>query len=148
MNNQARLIKFDELKELLDLYRYLNTEDPEIDSSDLCPLWEEIFNDPHLYYVVVKKNKKIVSSCTLAIIKNLTRNANPYGIVENVVTHPDYRRQGLGTKVINKAINICKGKDCYKVMLLTGSKKESTLKFYEKAGFDRDVKTGFYKKLK
>ena len=28
-------------------------------------------------------------------------------------------------------------------MLLTGSKNESTLRFYEKTGFERGVKTGF-----
>ena len=32
--------------------------------------------------------------------------------------------------------------DCYKVMLMTGSKKSSTLAFYEAAGFEQS-KTGF-----
>jgi hypothetical protein len=32
---------------------------------------------------------------------------------------------------------------CYKVMLATGSREEATLRFYEKAGFLRGVKTGF-----
>jgi hypothetical protein len=32
---------------------------------------------------------------------------------------------------------------CYKVMLLTGRQDEATLRFYEKVGFRRGVKTGF-----
>jgi ribosomal protein S18 acetylase RimI-like enzyme len=49
-------------------------------------------------------------------------------------------------------VNICKGDllleialrhHCYKVMLLTGSKNEATLHFYERAGFVRGEKTGF-----
>ena len=33
--------------------------------------------------------------------------------------------------------------DCYKMMLLTGSKKTSTLNFYEKAGYNSTDKTAF-----
>jgi len=148
MSNQARLIQYHELKQLLDLYKYLNEDDPELELNDeLLELWSKILQDSNLYYVVISIDGKIVSSCTLAVIKNLTRNARPYGLIENVVSHPDYRKRGLGTKVLHKAIEICREKNCYKVMLLTASKEETTLRFYEKAGFDRDVKTGFYKKL-
>jgi len=133
---KPRNIKFNELKLLLDLYKFLNEDDPKLEiNEELKNLWKEIYNDPDIYYIVISDHKKLVSSCALAIIKNLTRNAKPYGLVENVVTHPDYRRQGLGTKVLQKAINISRKNDCYKIMLLTGSKKDSTLNFYEKSRF-------------
>lgn len=38
-------------------------------------------------------------------------------------------------------------KDCYKMMLLTGSKKESTIKFYEHAGYNSSDKTAFLRKV-
>jgi GNAT superfamily N-acetyltransferase len=82
-------------------------------------------------------------TCNLAIVPNLTRGAHPYGIIENVVTHTDYRKQGLGTQVLRYALNIAWQQKCYKVMLLTSSKREETLRFYEQAGFKRGVKTGF-----
>jgi hypothetical protein len=36
--------------------------------------------------------------------------------------------------------------DCYKVMLLTGRKDESTYRFYKQAGFDRHAKQAFLAK--
>ena len=85
----------------------------------------------------------LVSTGTLTIIPNLTRNARPYGLIENVVTHPDFRRQGIATELLRHALQTAWAQDCYKVMLLTGRKDEATLRFYEKCGFQAGVKTGF-----
>jgi GNAT superfamily N-acetyltransferase len=113
----------------------------------ITQLWTEIFNDPNRYYFVVEEDGRLVSACMLAIIKNLTRSGRPFGLIENVVTHSEYRNRGYGTTILEKAVETAKGNNCYKVMLLTGRKEESTLRFYERAGFERGVKTGFIKWL-
>ncbi|HQA50373.1 MAG TPA: GNAT family N-acetyltransferase [Syntrophomonadaceae bacterium] len=144
MLEPVRLIRYDELDKLLNLYQHLHPEDPDVrDSEVLESLWTEIFNDPNLYYLVIEDNGEIISSCTIAIIKNLTRNLRPYGLIENMITHPNYRKKGLGTKVLHKAVEIAKENNCYKIMLLTSSKSEDTFRFYRKAGFVQGVKTGF-----
>ena len=144
MNEVVRHIQKHEMKELLSLYKYLNEDDPELgDNRQMYELWEDILNDPGQHYLVTEVDGKLVSSCVLVIIKNLTRGARPYAIIENVVTHENYRNKGYGTRLLKEAQEIAKENGCYKVMLLTGSKKEETLNFYEKAGFSRGLKTGF-----
>ncbi|HWR08600.1 GNAT family N-acetyltransferase [Sporomusa sp.] len=139
MSETVRLIRYEELEKLLVLYKKLNPDDPEfIRDGALDLLWSEIHHDPGLHYLVLETQGELVATCALAIIKNLTRNARPYGLIENVVTHPDYRKRGYGTKVLHKALDIAQENNCYKVMLLTGSKKEETLRFYEKAGFPEE----------
>ena len=86
---------------------------------------------------------QIVSSCVCVVIPNLTRAVCSYAFIENVVTHKDYRAKGYATECLNFAKQIAKAKNCYKMMLLTGSKKESTKKFYERAGFNSSDKTAF-----
>lgn len=81
------------------------------------------------------------------IIPNLTRNVRPYAFIENVVTHADYRGKGYATECLNYAQEIAEKSNCYKMMLLTGSKKETTLNFYEKAGYNSTDKTAFIKWL-
>lgn len=144
MIEKVRFIKPEELTKLLTLYRYLNPEDPRLEpDQELEKYWREILADPSLYYLVIEEDNRLVSSCTLAIIKNLTRSARPYGLIEKVVTHPDYRNKGYGTAVLQKAVAIAMEKNCYKVMLMSGRKEESTLRFYEKAGFHSGEKTAF-----
>jgi ribosomal protein S18 acetylase RimI-like enzyme len=143
-----RLIKREELKGLLNLYKHLDNGDPVLDDSvTLQKLWDNIYLDPNLYYIVAEKEGLLVSTCTISIIKNLTRSMRPYGLIENVVTHSEHRNQGLGKKVLKQAVEIAVKNNCYKVMLLTGSKKQETLNFYKSAGFRDDLKTGFIIKL-
>jgi predicted GNAT family acetyltransferase len=77
------------------------------------------------------------------IIPNLTRNVRPYAFIENVVTHIDYRGKGYATECLNFAKEIAEKTNCYKMMLLTGSKEETTLNFYKKAGYNSTDKTAF-----
>lgn len=143
-NTEIRLIQFDELRKLLDLYDHFEHDDPHLkDSASLNKLWEDIYYDPNLFYIVAVKNGELISTCNITIIKNLTRYARPYGLIENVVTHKEHRNKGYGKLVLKEAVKIAKEKNCYKVMLMTGSKKEETLKFYESAGFLKGIKTGF-----
>ena len=77
------------------------------------------------------------------IITNLTRNIRPYAFIENVVTHSDYRGKGYATACLNYAKELAQKADCYKMMLLTGSKNDKTLDFYKKAGYNSEDKTAF-----
>jgi GNAT superfamily N-acetyltransferase len=144
MNERVREIKDDELNKLLKLYKHLNPDDPELTVDErVKQIWQAIMEDPNHFCLVIEEDGVIVSSCIMVIIPNLTRNARPYALIENVVTHEQYRKRGYGTVVIKKAIEIAKEKGCYKVMLMTGRKDEATLRFYEKAGFNKGEKTAF-----
>lgn len=141
-----RSIRTEELSTLLKLYEnFLYPDDPKLtgDGAAEQRLWAEICADPKLHYYVVEVDGQIISTCTLTLIPNLVHALRPYGLVENVVTDPLHRKRGYATAVIHYALDEAWRAGCYKVMLATGSKKEETLRFYEKAGFKRGIKTGF-----
>jgi GNAT superfamily N-acetyltransferase len=136
-----------DLEALLTLYKDLHEKDaPEVDDA-LRGLWARMTANPDHHILLGEEDGRIVASCVLAVIPNLTRGQRPYGLIENVVTAEAYRGRGYGTAVLNHAAEIAKGENCYKLMLLTGSKQESTLRFYERAGYNREDKTGFIRWL-
>ena len=138
-----REVTSEDLNELLELYLFLHEEGLPEDNEHLRNTWSQIMNDPNHHIIVNVIDGKIVSSCVCVIIPNLTRGIRPYAFVENVVTHADYRGKGYATECLNYAKQIAIDNNCYKMMLLTGSKRESTLKFYENAGYNKNDKTAF-----
>lgn len=138
-----REAKNEDLKELLELYLDLHEESIPEPSDCLSGTWEQILDDQNHHLIVNEINGKIVSSCVCVIIPNLTRNVRPYAFLENIVTHKDYRGQGLASECLEYAKQIAKDCNCYKMMLMTGSRKKETLDFYKKCGYNSTDKTAF-----
>ena len=137
-----REVRIDEYQQLMELYLHLH--ETEIPPAELTKdLWERLVNDPDYHLIVAEEDGKLVATCTCVVIPNLTHGPRPYAWVENVVTHPDYRGRGLATACLDYAKEIARLENCYRLVLMTGSKLESTLQFYERAGYNRTDKTGF-----
>ncbi|MBE6748663.1 MAG: GNAT family N-acetyltransferase [Ruminococcaceae bacterium] len=139
----VREIKENELLELLELYLHLHEEAIPETTEHLKDTWNTIIKDKNHHIIINEKDGKIVSSCVCIIIPNLTRNIRPYAFIENVVTHSSYRGKGYATECLNFAKEIAEKENCYKMMLLTGSKDEATHNFYSNAGFNSTDKTAF-----
>jgi GNAT superfamily N-acetyltransferase len=147
--NQGRLETLREAKEsdlpgIIELYKQLNPDDNYDEIEKINLLWKDILSNSNLHYFIAEINGIIVSTCNLTIIPNITRSARPFSVIENVITHKDYRNKGYGKNVINKAIDFAKHNNCYKIMLLSNVKRKEAHKFYENLGFNSKDKIGFF----
>ena len=133
----------DDLNALLELYLHLHEDAVPAIDEHLKSTWDQIIGDPNHHIIVNEIDGKIVSSCVCVIIPNLTRGIRPYAFVENVVTSADYRCHGYARECLDYAKSIAVKENCYKMMLLTGSKNPATLRFYENAGYNKNDKTAF-----
>ena len=138
-----REARHEELEQILELYLHLHETAVPEESENLCCAWQMIMSDDNHHLVVCEVDGKIVSSCVCVIIPNLTRGVRSYAFVENVVTHADYRGKGYATSCLNYARELAQKENCYKMMLLTGSKSPETLAFYRNAGYNSTDKTAF-----
>ncbi|MCG8416252.1 MAG: GNAT family N-acetyltransferase [Pseudomonadales bacterium] len=144
---ELRELATEELPELIDLYKHLHESDSELPAEDEIKLiWNEIESNSSIKYFGVFISGRLVSSCTITVVPNLTRGCKPYALIENVVTHESFRRKGFGKAVLDAALKFAWERGCYKVMLMTGRLDEETFVFYESAGFDRHAKQAFVAK--
>lgn len=131
-----------DLPALLDLYGKLHPADPNLTvkhAAEILSLYRRYAGSDVFVGVV---DGALVATCALVVIPNLTRGGLPYGLIENVVTDPDHRKRGYGKAMLQAATEFAWRHDCYKVMLLTGSRDPATIRFYDDAGFEQ-TKTGF-----
>lgn len=145
-----RKAKASDAYDLKVLYFEYLTHFPPKEEQDMN-LWEKLIakfeQDENMYLLVAEEDGKVISSVQMAIIESLTHNVSPFAVIENVVTHVDYRNQGYASSLLDKATVIAKEHRCYKVSLETGSNKESTLNFYRNNGFMIDEKHSCLKRL-
>lgn len=134
---------YNDLDQILELYLSLHEKAIPDYNEHLTQTWQQIINDVNHHLIVCEIDGKIVSSCVCVIIPNLTRNVRPYAFIENVVTKEEYRGKGYATLCLKYAKEIAQINNCYKMMLLTGSKEEKTLNFYRRSGYNSTDKTAF-----
>lgn len=143
MQLEIRDARRNDINQLLELYTNLHDNPIPLIDDKIKAIWNKIIDDRDHHIILGCLNEKIISSCVLVVIPNLTHNQRPYALIENVVTHEKYRNRGYASAVLDYAKRFAKDNDCYKIMLLTGSKEKSTLDFYRKAGFNSEDKTAF-----
>lgn len=147
MIRKAKATDAEDLKVLY--FEYLTQYPPkeEQNMTQWAELLSRLEKDDHMFLLVAEEDGKAVSSVQMAIIESLPHNVRPFAVIENVVTHGDYRNRGYASALLQRASEIAKEKNCYKVFLETGSNKESTLNFYRNNGFEIDAKHSCLKKL-
>lgn len=130
---------------VVELMQYLHLSDPKLTENISLPIFTEILESKYFTITVAELNSKLVGSCYLNIIPNLTRKAASYAVIENVVTHPEHRLHGIGRNLVLHALDQAKADGCYKVMLLTGG-DSGVQQFYKSCGMKSDVKKAFIKR--
>jgi len=128
---------------VMGLYRQLHPEDPILEDGNDMTAFEAILASDWLKIFVLEYESQVRSTCYLNIIPNITRSARPYAVIENVVTDKAHRNLGFGKVIIQHTLNYAWGVGCYKAMLQTGSKQQSTHSFYRSCGFSGSDKTAY-----
>lgn len=144
MSIQIRPLVPDDFDACSALYRYLHTDvDSQPTREMLLAVWNELIEDPRMIYLGAFAGDRLVAVCNAAVVLNLTRGARPFAVVENVITHPDYRSRGIGSALFSEVVKSCTRHNCYKVMLMSDNRRTEAHAFYRSVGFEQNIKQAF-----
>ncbi|MFD8534666.1 GNAT family N-acetyltransferase [Streptomyces rubrogriseus] len=113
--------------------------------DDLGPYlaaFERLRVDPNQHLVVAVRDDRVVGTLQLTIVPGLSRRGATRSIVEGVRIHRDERGSGLGTQLIEWAIDESRRQSCHLVQLTSDKTRADAHRFYERLGFEASH-TGF-----
>ncbi|MFD7991709.1 GNAT family N-acetyltransferase [Streptomyces mexicanus] len=97
---------------------------------------ERLRADPNQHLVVAVREGRIVGTLQLTVIPGLSRRGAVRSIIEAVRIHADARGDGLGTRLIEWAIEESRRLGCQLVQLTSDRTRVDAHRFYERLGFE------------
>lgn len=95
----------------------------------------ESYSNYHIY--IAEQQGEALGAFSLAIMDNLAHFGAKSGLIEDVVVDEKHRGKGIGKKMMQYAMDLCKKGSCYKACLSSNIKRESAHDFYESLGFQK-----------
>jgi GNAT superfamily N-acetyltransferase len=106
--------------------------------DDLTPYlkaYERLAADPNQHLVVAVREGGVVGTLQLTLIPGLSRRGATRSVIEAVRVHADERGSGLGTRLIEWAIEESRRQECQLVQLTSDVTRTDAHRFYERLGF-------------
>jgi GNAT superfamily N-acetyltransferase len=109
-------------------------ESPD-DLSPYLTAYARLAADPNQHLVVAVREGRVVGTLQLTVIPGLSRRGSTRSIIEGVRIHSDERGSGLGTRLIEWAVEESRRQDCQLVQLTSDVTRTDAHRFYERLGF-------------
>lgn len=132
MINIIKLKKTDLIKyiNLIKKFRPINIQ---FEQKKFEKIYDLIFNNNDEIWVYVKDNK-FVGTIRVNIEQKFINNFGKVAQIEDLYVDKKYRKLGIGSLLIKKALDVAKEKKCYKCILICDSTKYI---FYKKNNFEK-----------
>ena len=119
------------------------------DASDveaMAETLETLGNDHDHFLLAARLDGTCVGTATGVVCHGLYGGFDSYLVIEDVVVDPAFRRQGVGTALLDELEHLAREAGCKQVILLTESCRGDAVALYKAAGYQGRW-TGFKKKL-
>ena len=87
---------------------------------------------------------RVVGTLDLTVVPNLTRDARPFSVAENIAVAAAYQGSGVGRSLIDEAFRLSRDAGCYKIQLMSNKRRAEAHGFYRACGFEAQAE-GFRK---
>jgi GNAT superfamily N-acetyltransferase len=98
--------------------------------------FDRIDSDPNQHLVVAERDGRPIGTLQLTVIPGLSRRGSTRALIEAVRVHANARGDGLGSRLIQWAIEEARRQGCVLVQLTSDATRIEAHRFYERLGFE------------
>ena len=128
----------DDIPALRDLLALLFSQeaefrpDPVLQAAGL----RRILDDPERGCILVLRERGRPIAMVNLLFTVSTALGAPVALLEDMVVHPDHRGEGVGSRLVEAAIETARESGCRRITLLTDHDNEAAQRFYGRHGFE------------
>lgn len=124
-----RMMEQTDMAAVIELLQSMSEFKPP--QSDYPLIWDSLCQQTNVHSLVASIDEEIVGYGSIVIETKI--RGGKMGHVEDIVSHPGFRRKGIGKAVVDALLDVAKANGCYKVALQC---KEHNVEFYEKCNYE------------
>lgn len=126
-----------DLAQMVDLLGLLFAQEAEFnpDASKQKTALEMILAAPAIGKLYVARERRQVVAMASLLFTVSTAEGGRAAWFEDLVVHPDFRKQGIGAKLLEYVIGQARGEGVLRITLLTDMQNERAQVLYRKLGF-------------
>lgn len=101
-----------------------------------------IKEDPNNFLFVDEVDGKIVRTVLLTVILSPIFGTQDFGLIEYLIVAQNYRRQGIGRRLMEHVFTVCRGRQCTRIILLSNDHRKEAHAFMRAWGLTVRGKLG------
>jgi GNAT superfamily N-acetyltransferase len=133
MKENLHYCKQNDFEEVFPLLRQLWPEN-NLDREKLKNVYERAVDSGNQIYICYRYKNRLVGFCSMTIKNNLWQQGC-VAHIDELIVHENYRKKGIGKKLITEIILIARFKGCKRIELDTAFTRKKAHDFYEDLGF-------------
>jgi len=128
-NLDIRSVEKRDMSDVVELLQSMSEFKPS--ESDFDAIWDEFYNQSNVFPIVALIDEIVVGYGSIVIETKI--RGGKMGHIEDIVSHVDYGKKGIGKGIVDALFDIAKQNGCYKVTLQC---KEHNVPFYNKCDYE------------
>ena len=142
---EIRKTKISDLEQLPHLYRqnYNGETDAHTDVKGMIKKFKQLQKNKDYVFVSAVESEKLIGFCEGVLNYEIIENQRPVLTIWNMRVLPQYRRKGVGKRIMAFLEDFAKEKNAVGVFLGCDSENTMAQNFYKKLGYREDF--GYFK---